>query len=94
MNEPTLERLCEVCQEPIPAGRIKALPKTRTCTKCSTTEKVAGHALITGKTEYAAIQIVDAETAKRLSKLQDRKGYGVSEGAKFDSDKNGTSNGI
>jgi hypothetical protein len=55
---------------------------------------VAGHPLITGKTEYSALQIVDGATAKRLAKLQDRKGYGVSEGAKFDSDKNGTSNGI
>ena len=85
---------CEKCGEPIPEGRLKALPNTRVCTGCSTTQKVAGHPLITGKTEYSALQIVDAETAARLSKLQDRKGYGISEGTKFDSDKNGTSNGI
>lgn len=86
---------CTNCGNPIPEGRIKALKgRVSTCVDCSSTEKVAGHPLITGKTEYSALQIVDAETAKNLARLQDRKGYGVSEGAKFDSDKNGTSNGI
>ena len=49
-------------------------------------------ALITGKTEYSALQIVSQETAKELNKLQNRIGFGVSEGVKFDSDKKGTSN--
>jgi len=85
---------CTNCGQPIPEGRLKAVKGTTTCTGCSTTAKVAGFALITGKTEYAAIQIVDAETVARLTKIQNRKGYGVSEGVKFDSDKNGTSNGM
>lgn len=86
---------CTSCGNPIPEGRIKALKgKVSTCVDCSSTEKVAGHPLITGKTEYSALQIVDVNTAKNLARLQDRKGYGVSEGAKFDSDKNGTSNGM
>ena len=85
---------CIHCGQPIPEGRIKALPHTKTCTPCSTTGRVSGHPLITGKTEYSELQIVDAETASRLNAMQDRKGYGVSEGVKFDSDKKGGSNGI
>jgi CTP:molybdopterin cytidylyltransferase MocA len=82
-----MERKCIHCNQPIPEGRLKALPKTKTCTGCSNTGKVAGHPLITGKTEYSEIQIVDPETAERLLNMQQRKGYGVSEGVKFDSDK-------
>ena len=88
------EKLCIHCDQPIPEGRLKALPKTTTCTGCSQTGRVAGHPLITGKTEYSELQIVSPETAKRLNNLQDRKGYGVSEGVKFDSDQKGESNGI
>ena len=87
-------RNCIQCSQPIPEGRLKALPKTQTCTQCSSTGRVAGHPLITGKNEYSELQIVDAETSARLNKMQDRIGYGVSEGIKFDSDKNGNSNGI
>lgn len=88
------KKLCIHCGNEIPEGRLKALKgKTDTCTPCSQTGRVAGHALITGKTEYSAIEIVSPEMAKQLAKAQDRKGYGVAEGVKFDSDKNGTSNG-
>lgn len=82
-----MERKCKDCDQPIPEGRLKALPHTETCTACSQTGRVAGHPLITGKTEYSALQIVDEATAKRLSDMQNRIGYGVSEGVKFDSDK-------
>ena len=84
---------CIHCEQPIPEGRLKALPKTQTCTGCSQTGRVAGHPLITSKTEYSALQIVSAETSTQLLRLQERRGYGVSDGVKFDSDKNGTSNG-
>lgn len=88
------KKLCIHCGEEIPEGRLKALKgKTDTCTPCSTIGKVAGHPLITGKTEYSAIEIVSPEMAKQLAQAQDRKGYGVSEGVKFDSDKKGESNG-
>ena len=89
-----MQKDCVKCGKPIPEGRLKALKgKTDTCTECSTTGKVAGHAMITGKTEYSALQIVDQETAEKLKNIQNRIGYGISEGVKFDSDKNGTSNG-
>lgn len=89
-----MSKECVHCGQQIPEGRLKALPKTNTCTPCSQTGKVSGHPLITGKTEYSALQIVDAETSQKLNELQNRKGYGVSEGVKFDSDKDNTSNGI
>ena len=89
-----MSKNCIHCGNEIPAGRLKAVPGTETCTSCSTTAKVAGHPIITGKTEYSALQIVDAETSKKLNQMQDRKGYGVSNGVKFDSDINNTSNGI
>lgn len=82
-----MERICIGCGNPIPSGRLKALPKTQTCTGCSNTDKVVGFQLITGKTEYADLLITDKKTAEDLNKKQDRFGYGVSEGVKFDSDK-------
>lgn len=80
------KKLCK-CGEEIPAGRLKALPKTTTCTKCSQTGRVTGHPMITGKTTYSELQIVDAETGARLAQLQERKGYGISDGVRFDADK-------
>lgn len=89
-----MSKKCANCGQPIPEGRLKALPKTTTCTGCSSTGKVAGFTVISGKNEYADLQIVDPETSARLNKAQNRIGYGVSEGIKFDSDKEGGSNGI
>ena len=80
-------RICTGCDKPIPEARLKVLPHATTCVACSTTGRVAGHPLITGKTEYSDLQIVSAETAAKLAALQNRKGYGVGEGVKFDSDK-------
>lgn len=74
---------CINCGEKIPEGRLKALPKTKVCVKCSTSEKVAGFRLIEGKTEYSALQIVPQETAKRLYKLQERKGQSPGRGVKM-----------
>lgn len=34
------ERLCESCSQPIPAGRLEALPDTIICVKCS--EEIGG----------------------------------------------------
>jgi hypothetical protein len=69
---------CIRCKNLIAEARLKALPTTRTCVKCSAVERVAGFALITGKTEYAAIQIVTQQEAQRLNKMQARKGTGAS----------------
>lgn len=79
-------RKCIHCGQEIPAGRLKAKPDANTCVSCSATGKVAGFALITGKNEYSALQIVDQETFARLTRLQERKGYGVANGVKTDLD--------
>ena len=87
-----MERNCSICGNQIPEGRIKALPKTTTCTQCSATDRVVGHAMITGKNTYSELQIMDAETARKLNDLENRIGYGVSNGVKFDGDKKGLFN--
>lgn len=81
---------CINCSNPIPEGRLKCLPTAKTCVSCSTTSKVGCHTVITGKTEYSQIQVVDRETADRLYHMQSRKGFGVANGVKFrfDSRKN------
>jgi translation initiation factor IF-1 len=81
---------CIKCQNPIPQKRIEILPNTKTCVSCSDTKRVAGHPMITGKTEYSQLQIVDQDTADVLYHMQSRKGFGVATGVKFkfDSRKN------
>lgn len=74
---------CIQCSKPIPEGRLKALPKTKTCTECSNIGKVACHTIISGKNTYSEIQIVDSETAEKLYEMQSRKGFGVANGVKF-----------
>lgn len=77
---------CIYCLEPINPLRIKALPSTKTCTECSTTERVGCHVVISGKTEYSEIQIVDRETSRRLYGMQSRTGFGIAKGVKFQFD--------
>lgn len=81
---------CISCENEIPAGRLKALPSTQTCTDCSTTGRVGGHTVISGKNTYSELEILPWETAAILNSLQSRRGYGVSKGVKFrfDSRKN------
>lgn len=78
--------ICIKCQSEIPAARLKALPTAKTCVQCSDTSRVACHTVITGKTEYSQIQVVDQETADRLYRMQSRKGFGVANGVKFQFD--------
>lgn len=78
---------CKNCGCEIPEKRLQILPNTTTCVKCSESQKVAGFPLITGKNEYSDIQIVDQKTYQKLMKLQERKGYGVANGVKTDTDK-------
>jgi len=75
--------ICIKCQSEIPAARLKALPTAKTCVQCSSTQKVGGHTIISGKNTYSEIQIVDQETASRLYHMQSRKGFGVANGVKF-----------
>lgn len=67
-------RKCRSCGNEIHPLRLKVLPDTEQCQHCSQAARVAGFPLITGKTTYSEIQLVDQETANRLHRLQDRKG--------------------
>ncbi len=69
---------CSKCGQPIPEGRLKALPTAKTCVGCSQAQRVAGFPLITGKTEYSALQLVSGQEAARLHKMQARRGTGAS----------------
>ncbi len=78
-----MQRNCKHCNNLISEGRLKILPHTYSCVGCSTTEKVGGHTVISGKNTYSEIQIVDQETASKLAHMQSRKGFGVANGVKF-----------
>lgn len=75
-------KFCKFCGEQIPEGRLKALPKTDTCTKCSNTEKKAGFQVITGKNTYTELDIVSQDTFKKLTYQQARKGQSPGNGIK------------
>ena len=77
---------CKNCSSPIPPLRLKALPGTKTCVQCSTTDRVACHTIISGKNTYSEIQIVDRETSDRLYQMQSRSSFGVANGVKFQFD--------
>lgn len=85
-----MSRNCKNCKSPIPEGRLVILPFTQTCVNCSTTQKVGGHTIISGKNTYSEVQIVDQETAQNLARMQSRSTFGVASGVKFkfDSRKN------
>jgi len=71
-------RYCIHCNESIPDGRIKALPNVKTCVNCSNTGKKLGFSVITGKTTYSELDIVDENTYKILKSF-DRKIFGTFE---------------
>ena len=72
---------CIHCECDIHPLRLKALPNTKTCVKCSTSARKAGFPVISGKTTYNELQIVDQETAEELYAKQNRTG-GISEGVR------------
>jgi hypothetical protein len=67
-------KCCKICGKEIPEQRLKALPTAETCVKCSTTEKIAGFQLITGKTTYTELQLVSQDAYKKLIEAQERIG--------------------
>jgi hypothetical protein len=69
---------CVRCGNLIPEARLKALPTAKTCVNCSQAQRVAGFPLITGKTEYSALQIVSQADAQQLHKMGARRGSGAS----------------
>ena len=62
-------RVCVSCSEIIPEGRLKVLPNTKVCTKCSSTEKVKGITITVGEGDhtYNDLVIVDDEQFKKIT---------------------------
>jgi len=65
-------KYCVVCNEEIPEGRLKSLPNVDTCVEHSNVKKKLGFSVITGKTTYSELDIVDEKLYKKLKSL-DRK---------------------
>lgn len=71
---------CIKCNSEIPKERLQILPNTKFCVRCSETERVAGFPIITGKTTYSELEIVDQKKAQELYNKQERKGGKLSNG--------------
>ncbi len=76
-------KLCVICRDEIHPLRMKILPNTNRCVKCSNTDRVYGHTIISGKNTYSEIQLVSMEMSENLSKLGKRYGQGVAAGVRF-----------
>lgn len=70
---------CIHCKNKIQAQRLIALPSTKTCTECSTTEQVGCVDICYHKTGNT-IQVMDKESAAKINKLAQRAGYGIMRG--------------
>jgi len=64
-------KTCKVCNQPIPEGRVKALPYAETCVEHSDSTKFVANVISHGDLEddfHQEIQIVrDAKTAQALN---------------------------
>ena len=68
---------CCKCTKDINPLRLKALPSTKTCVKCSTTNAWYVRNVIAGKTEYAETEIIkDSDSADTIRKMDQRTGWG------------------
>ena len=68
---------CSKCTEEINPLRLKALPDTKVCVNCSTTNAWYVRNIISGKTEYAETEIIkDVEAASTIRKMDQRLGWG------------------
>ena len=72
---------CVKCKVEIDARRLKALPQTKVCVNCSTTEAV-GCVDITYHKTGNTIQIMDKASADKINKLAKRSGFGIMAGMK------------
>ena len=72
---------CIKCKEKIDDRRIKALPQTKVCVNCSTTEAVSCVDITYHKTGNT-IQIMDKESADKINKMAKRSGFGIMAGMK------------
>jgi hypothetical protein len=73
---------CTKCGNVIPVGRLEALPNTKTCTPCSSAQKVGVIQVITGKNTYSELQFVDQKTARIINRAMRRSGQSPNAGMK------------
>ena len=68
---------CSRCTEEINPLRLKALPGTKTCVKCSTTSAWYVRNVISGKTTYCETEVIkDPESARTIAAMDRRTGWG------------------
>lgn len=77
-----MERYCRFCGELIPEGRLKALPNTSTCVQHSQSERYGAITVVNHKTGNETQIVKDADLAREINTISQRKGYGVSRGIK------------
>lgn len=62
---------CTKCNQPIPEGRLKALPTTTTCTACSTEGSYIANQVIHNDEDYTQLEFIkDPETIAELNRLK------------------------
>lgn len=67
-------RYCNVCNEQIPQGRLKAKPDARTCVEHSNTSRYSGRMVIHHKTGNEIEIYKDPKLAKEMFRLDTTKG--------------------
>lgn len=73
---------CVICNQPIPEGRLKAMPGIQTCIQHSGTQPYGVVNIINHKTGNEIQILPNRESARLLNIMSQRKGYGVSRGVK------------
>ena len=70
---------CISCDVVIPEARLKAVPGTKECVKCSTEDKVGVQVIISGKNTYSEVEVIkNKETQKDIERItgRGRRGFG------------------
>lgn len=63
---------CYNCKVVIPEGRLRAIPGTKTCVQCSTTEAWYVRPIIEGESSYSEMEIIKDPTAAAEMRRLDR----------------------
>ena len=68
---------CVKCNSEINPLRLKAIPQTKTCVNCSSTQRWYVRNIISGKTEYSEAEIIkDPILAESIKNMDKRLGWG------------------
>ena len=71
---------CIFCNTPIPEGRLKALPGTKTCVNCSTASPKKGIPVVLGSGDHTCneLMIVEDKDYRKISKIQTQQKFNTS----------------